>query len=107
MTYARDTSSHAPNGEACTSSPGSEGTPSPTGPGGSPLSAAEAWCWAAHLYRVESDAHYYAWPRTDDDLAAGDKLSDESNAMHARALDLDPSDDLWQRAMAKWDGGTP
>ena len=68
------------------------------------LTAAEAWSWAAHLFSREADAIDYAWPRLANAYELSAPLHDEANACHERAARLDPSDDLWRRAIAKWEG---
>lgn len=67
-----------------------------------PFTAAEAWCWAAHLLGTEALDLQYRWPEADHDGAA--QLQLEADAFYARAQSLDPDEGLWQRAMAKWDG---
>lgn len=67
------------------------------------LTAAEAWCWAAWMLGREADGHTYRWPREEGDLEAAAELEDHANACWDRAHSLDQSEDLWKRAMAKWD----
>lgn len=70
------------------------------------LTRAEALCWVAHLLHVEGSALTYAWPRTDEQLRAGGELDDAGNAFADAAHAIDPSDDeLWRRALDKWDDG--
>jgi hypothetical protein len=66
------------------------------------LTAAEAWCWAAHLYGREADAIDYAWPKQPDAHERSCELNAIAKALHDRAAELDSSKTLWKRAIAKW-----
>lgn len=66
------------------------------------ITRAEALCWVAVLCRREADEHFYGPSR---DEAEGERLEAAGNAAYTRASELDASEDLWQRAYAKFDGG--
>lgn len=68
------------------------------------LSAAEAWCWVAHLLDTEESALLYKYPRSDEDMALANERYDQSRATYERAQRLDSDPDLWRRALEKWDG---
>lgn len=64
------------------------------------LTYAEALCWVAILCRREADACFYGPVR---DAAEGERLVAAGELAFAEAAKLDASDDLWQRAYAKFD----
>ena len=71
-----------------------------------PLTPAEAWCWVAHMHRVEDDALIYKYPRTFEDEREAAMCQKRADAAYRRATSLDPAGDLWRRAIAKWDQST-
>lgn len=68
-----------------------------------PLTAAEAWCWVSWMHSRESDASAYSYPRTEADTLRAEVKREQADAAYARAVQLDPDDSLWQRAIAKWE----
>ena len=67
------------------------------------LTAAEAWCWVAHLYNVEEDAFLYRYPRTEEDERSAFLCRKLADIAYKHAISLDPREDLWRRSIAKWD----
>jgi hypothetical protein len=68
-----------------------------------PLTAAEAWCWAARMLSREADEIDYAGPRIPDARQQSHELHEQADALYARATVLDGSRSLWRRALAKFD----
>jgi uncharacterized iron-regulated protein len=69
----------------------------------SPLTAAEAACWVAHLCAVEAQALDQSRVESDRELA--DERMRLARELHDHARKLDASDDLWRRSISKWNGG--
>lgn len=69
----------------------------------SDLTAAEAWCWVAWMHTQEDSALTYKYPRTPEDEAEADLARQRGDAAFARATKLDPGEELWRRALDKWE----
>lgn len=69
-----------------------------------PERRAVVWCWLAHYYGASADDIRYSWPPPGEDAhERAAELESAADACMARAARLDPSEGLWQRAIARWD----